>query len=123
MTQKIDINMQWFREVEREKSKILSSDKEPFEILVKVFELCQDEFDVTQIKVKLPKLYEILQEFCIQNPVNDEELRVTSRSLAEFFYAHKNEIRAVDVQLFYALLNFMNWLKSKNVHIDIIYRT
>ena len=115
MTRKIDINMEWVREVEQEKNERLSSDREPLEILVKVFEICQDEFDVTQIKVKLPKLYEVLQEFCTHVPVNDEELREKSRCLTKFFYAHKNEIRAVDVQLFYALLNFMDLLKSKKM--------
>ena len=113
-----DIN--WVRYVENEKNRILASRKSPLQILVGVFELCQDDFDVTMLKEKQPQLYQILQEFCSHVPANDQELRVTSRDLVKFFSMHKDEIRECDVYLYYALLNFIDMLKFKRMYFAIL---
>lgn len=111
----------WIDEVQHERETILVSSRNPIQILVDVFELCKDEFDITMVKEQQPELYQILKEFCSNVPKNDNELRENSRDLARFFYNHdRREIRKCDIQLYYAILNFIDYLKTQKMHLDLI---
>lgn len=116
----MDFERDWIEEVRNERNRILESNKSPLEILVGVFELCENEFDITMLKKRQPQLYQILQEFCSHVPATDEELRDNSRNLAKFFNLHKDEIRDCDIQLYYALLNFIDMLKKKKMYLIIL---
>lgn len=105
----------WTLEVLEERRKILTYNKSALNILVELFKLYEDEFDVLLLKEKQPQLYTILQEFCSDIPSTDEELRERSKDLVKFFEKHKIEIRQCDVELFYALLNFKDMLISKRI--------
>lgn len=114
---KMDIN--WVREVIRERRRILVTNKTPLQILTEMFELYQDEFDVTSLKSKQPELYNILQEFCLHVPTSDEQLCSSSYDLVKFFMAHQDEIREGDIDLYYALLGFVDMLKTKRIFYTI----
>lgn len=113
----------WVREVLRARRSILVSKRDPLKLLTDLFELYEDDFDVTYLHSKQPQFYQILQEFCAHIPTNYEELKKNSRDLAKFFNEHKNEIRDCDVELYYALLNFMDMLIQKHIYFDIIRET
>ena len=118
---KFGIDKEWIRDVQDAKTAILAdSEKTPTQILVEVFEMCQDEFDVTMIEVKQPELYQILKKFCSNVPSNDHQLRDTSRDLARFFYKHFNEIRETDTTLYYAVSNFIDMLKTKRIYLAMV---
>lgn len=111
---------EWIDEVQKKKQGILAtanSNRSPIEILHEVFKLCQGDFDTRMLEEEQPDLYQILSNFFNSIPQNyqelnaDKEIKAKSRDLVEFFSNHKQEIRAHDVQLFYAILNFVDFLK------------
>ncbi len=115
---KLDYN--WIQYFKNEKQRILASNKPPIEILKHIFELCKDDFDTNNVKEKLPQLYLILEEFFSNIPITDEQLKNSSKELARFFNSNKDEIRKCDVQLYYALLNFIDMLKVKKIYFNLI---
>lgn len=115
----------WEDEVISMKQEILTSKKKPIEILCEVFEYCQGEYDIWENNTKLSYLYDLLQEFTNNVPENNIELIKSSRKLIKLWMNEesKEEIRKGDIQLFYAILGFIDFLKSNEIYFDIIFST
>lgn len=114
---------EWFYEVQKARISILSSKREPTKLLTDLFELYQDDFDVGNLKGTQPEFYQMLQQFCSNPPETYEQLRERSGNLVRFFEKHRDEIRQADVNLYYALLNFIDMLKCKHIYFDLIKET
>lgn len=110
----------WINFVIDEKRHILSKinlQKEPIHILMKLFELCMDNFDNLSLEEKHKDLYECLLTLYLENekkPLIDslEENFSTISNLVEIFEAYKEEIKSTDCELYYGLLNFVDMLKT-----------
>ena len=107
---------EWRAMVQNARCGILASKRDPIKLLVDIFELYKDDFDINKLETKEPELYQHLNEFCSHAPCNISELKSASMNLAKYFTEHQNEIRSHDVQLYYALLNFMDFLKQKHIY-------
>lgn len=116
---------EFMRYVTSEKRNILVhvSKKDPCEILMEIFELCIDNFDGLNLQGRQPELYNCLMQLYNSNqkkPLIDslEENIHNIYSLLDIFSEHKDKIKSVDPELYYALLNFIDMLKgSKGKHI------
>lgn len=109
--------LEWINLVIHEKRKILSLEEDPIQILLKIFDLCIDNFDSLYLETKHKDLYECLLTLYLKNkekPLIDslEENISIIRSLIELFRAYQEEIRHDDCELYYALLLFIDMLKS-----------
>ena len=107
----------WINLVIDEKRNILSLEKDPIKMLMKIFELCIDNFDKLSLKEKHKDLYECLLTLYLENEkkplINSlEENFSTISTLVEIFEAYKEEIKSTDCELYYALLNFIDMLKT-----------
>lgn len=97
--------------------------KNPCEMLMEIFELCIDNFDGLNLQERQPELYNCLMQLYNSNqkkPLLDslEENIHNIYSLLDIFSEHKDKIKSVDTQLYYALLNFIDMLKgAKGKHI------
>lgn len=106
---------QWKRLVNDEKQRILTIESDPVRILMQVFELCIDNFDCNNLATKQPILYKSLLTLYESNKREPLLLEQNASSLSELLYAfnaYKEEIRFTDIQLFYALLRFIDMLKT-----------
>ena len=109
---------EWVRQVIAARRSVLSSSyRKPLKLLTDLFELYQGDFDVTNFEASQPELYRLLEEFCNNVPKTTPELRERSEKLVRFFNDHKEEIRHFDVEIYYALLNFVDMLKCKNIYV------
>lgn len=121
MTFNEKMDPEWVRQVKTARRSILSSYyRKPLKLLTDLFELYQGDFDVTNFEATQPELYGILEQFCSDVPKNTTELRERSEKLVRFFNDHKEEIRHFDIEIYYALLNFVDMLKCKNIYFDFI---
>lgn len=107
-----------------EKSAILcDSRRNPCQILIDVFDLCINNFDCLDLQEKQPELYDCLMQLYNSNqkkPLIDslEENFSNICSLLSIFSTHKDEIMKADSSIYYALLNFIDMLKTdKGKHI------
>lgn len=97
--------------------------KNPCEIPMEIFELCIDNLDCLNLQERLPELYDCLMQLYNSNqkkPLMDslEENIPNIYSLLDIFSKHKDKIKSVDSDLYYALLNFIDMLKgAKGKHI------
>lgn len=102
---------------------LVDSRRNPCEILMDVFDLCIDNFDNLNLRGSLPELYDCLMQLYNSNqkkPLMDslEENISNIYSLLDIFSEHKDKIKSVDPELYYALLNFIDMLKgAKGKHI------
>lgn len=117
--------MEWITEVTCAKNDILSSREKqnnPALILREVFELCQGDFDVNQMEQKYPEYYRILKHLCAEELETEEEIFSNSKELIRFFDKNKGEMRSADILLYYAVQNFIDMLKCKNMarYFDIL---
>jgi len=109
--------------VEEQRRILASTKKDPIEILLTVFNLFDESFD---LKVLFDiNLYHCLQTLSTANnetPISSslDENYNTIRDLVIVFEKHKNTIREFSVELYYALLNFMDLLKQKNIWMQIM---
>lgn len=119
MTFNEKMDPEWVRQVKAARRSILSSSyRNPLKLLTDLFELYQDDFDVTNFEVSQPELYTILEQFCSNVPQNTNELREHSEKLVRFFNEHKEEIRHFDVEIYYALLNFVDMLLCNHIYFN-----
>lgn len=115
--------------VNHEKINILSDvRKNPCEIIIDVFDLCIDNFDGLNLEENQPELYSCLMQLYNANrekPLScslNENISII-HTLIEIFIAHKERIIRIDCQLYYALLNFVDFLKThdgKHLYFDIV---
>lgn len=106
---------QWKRLVNDEKQRILTIESDSVQILMQVFDLCIDNFDCNNLATKQPILYKSLLTLYESNKREPLLLEQNASSLSELLYAfnaYKEEIRFTDIQLFYALLRFIDMLKT-----------
>lgn len=102
---------------------LVDSKRDPCQILIDVFDLCIDNFDRLDLQEKQSELYDCLMQLYNSNqkkPLMDslEENISNIYSLLDIFSEHKDKIKSVDPELYYALLNFIDMLKgSKGKHI------
>lgn len=113
-------SVEWEREVIRERQSLICSKRTPVEMLVALFKLYEDDFDVNHLEQTLPELYSILKTFCNTPPVSYDEIIISSVPLVKYFYEHQETVRSTDVILFYAILNFIDMLKQKHIYFQII---
>lgn len=112
---------EWILMVIDEQNRILASKrKEPIQILLEVFELFDENFDLTIIKEI--KLYDCLLDIREKHkttpfvkPFNHHYS--TLFNLVRIFQNNKKEIRKFSIELFYALLNFIDALKIDGIYI------
>ncbi|MCI9178296.1 MAG: hypothetical protein HFJ28_07140 [Clostridia bacterium] len=88
--------------------------------MIVIFDLCIDNFDGLNLEENHPKLYSCLKQLHSANkkkPLIDslKENSSTIHALKEIFATYKGELRVRDCQLYYALLNFMDFLKTHKV--------
>ena len=103
--------VQWSAYVREEKTNFLIKNIPRIQILLEVFELCKDNFDLNDLRNKEEQLYDILQQMN-ENYTGSGEIRPDlSHRLWEIFEIRKQQIEKVDVQLYYALLGFIDTLK------------
>ena len=101
-------------EVREEKRKILdrsfAKGQTRISILIEVFNLCIDNLDKNNLEDKLPSLYaELLR---IYNLYNDDALTIEDKKqLWAVFDMYKESLRIIDINLYYALLGFVDTLK------------
>ncbi len=101
-----------------EKRDILAdSRRNPCQILMDVFDLCIDNFDYLDLQKNQPELYGCLMQLYDSNkkkPLIDslEENFPNICSLLKIFSTHKDEIEKVDSSIYYALLGFIDLLKT-----------
>ena len=94
------------------------------EILVEVFELFDESFELTEL-IDI-NLFDCLKNLSASNkfsPIENslEENYTTIYELVHIFQNNKERIRNFSVELYYALLNFIDLLKVKNLYMRIIY--
>lgn len=115
--------------VNHEKMCILSNTrKNPCQILIDVFDLCIDNFDGLDLEKQQPELYDCLMQLYNANQKKAlmdslEENITTIYTVVELFLTHDKEIRSIDCQLYYALLNFIDMLKTvkgKHIYFNIV---
>lgn len=112
---------EWILMVINEQNRILASRrKTPIQILIEVFELFDDNFDLTFIKEI--KLYDCIIELCEINKISPLIRPFNHHypilfNLVKIFQKNKKEIRNFSVELFYALLNFVDMLKIDGIYI------
>ncbi len=112
---------EWILMVINEQNQVLASKrKTPVQILIEVFELFDESFDLSFIKEI--KLYDCLLEICEKNKVTPFVRPFTHNystlfNLVRIFNNNKKEIRNFSVELFYALLNFIDALKIDGIYI------
>ena len=116
-------NNEWTTLVKQARNSILISKRDPVKLLTDLFELYKDDFDVTNFEAKQPLLYKILQTFCSNPPETNTELVQHSGELVKFFKSNQAEIRRADIDMYYALLNFIDFLKSKHIYFTILNHT
>lgn len=123
---KILEEMEWECLVTHEKRDILVDPKihhDPIQILMKIFDLCIDGFDNIPLEEKHTDLYQCLLTLYHANnekPLIDslEENTPNILRLIKIFSREKEEIKRIDSALYYALLGFMDFLKtSKGKHL------
>ena len=105
----------WENEVISMKEEILTSrSKNSIQILWEVFEYCQGEYDVLGNNEKLFDIYTLLKELTNDVPESNIELCKRSKKLLKVWQDEKKkeEIRKKDVQLYYALLRYVDYIKS-----------
>lgn len=115
--------LEWICEVTHAKRELLvrsKGGKDSIATLFKVFELCQDEFDVNQMEEESPEYYRILKELTQKKIKTEDELKNASRDLVVYVYRHCEEIKKQDVDLYYAVLNFIFYLKKKMLYSKIL---
>ena len=111
---------EWIGIVITEQREILASrSKNPIEILVGVFELFDENFDMS--KIKEIQLYDYLN-YIYENNKNDtifsnlyEHFSVLEK-LTLCFQNNKELIRSFSTELYYALLNFFDFLKKDGIY-------
>ena len=110
--------IQWLCYVSAEKNTILSKgSKKPIATLLKVFELCMDNFDGLCLDEKQPVLYQCLLTLYHENEKEPlihtlEEHFSTISTLVETFRQQQDALQFQDVTLYYAILNFIDLLKT-----------
>lgn len=105
----------WENEVISMKEEILASrSKNSIQVLWEVFEYCQGEYDIFGNNEKLFDIYTLLKELTNDVPKSNIELRKRSKKLLKVWQDEKKkeEIRKKDVQLYYALLRYVDHIKS-----------
>lgn len=90
----------------------------PCQILMNIFELFIDNFDGTDLETRQKELYDCLMTLYQANqkkPLMNslEENFSAISSLIVIFRANKKEIENSDTELYYALLNFIDMLKTR----------
>lgn len=111
--------IQWLCYVSAEKNAILSKgSQDPISTLLKVFELCMDNFDGLCLDEKQPVLYQCLLTLYHENEKEPlihtlEEHFSTISTLVETFRQQQNVLQFQDVSLYYAILNFIDFLKTR----------
>ena len=123
MTPEEKNSKEWLLIVKQTRSSVLVSKRAPVKLLIDLFELYKGDFDVTNFEARQPKLYKMLQEFCNNIPETNEELIKHSGELVRFFVSNQEDIRKSDIDIYYALLNFTDLLKSKYIYFTIINQT
>lgn len=102
---------------------LVDSKRDPCQILIDVFDLCIDNFDRLDLQEKQSELYDCLMQLYNSNQkkllMDSLEENISNiYSLLDIFSEHKDKIKSVDPELYYALLNFIDMLKgSKGKHI------
>ena len=109
---------EWKVLVANEKRNILARKLTPIQILMNVFELCMDNFDGNNLSIKFPVLYECLATLYKNNKETPlsyslEENFLTISQLINTFEYNKITVKSVDCELFYAVLNFIDMLKTE----------
>lgn len=109
---------QWKNLIYEEKRKISAIENNPTQVLMKIFELCIDNFDNNDLANKQPVLYKNLLNLYDSNnkvpileALNENISSITQ--IVHIFNSNKEEIRYTDIQLFYALLYFIDTLKTQ----------
>ena len=108
----------WEEEVISMKEEILASrSKNPIQVLWEVFEYSQGEYDIYGNNEKLFDLYTLLRELTIDIPTSRVELIRRSKKLQKLWQDEKKkeEIRKKDIQLYYALLRYVDYIKSLKI--------
>lgn len=113
-------SIEWTLTVLDARQGILNSKREPTKMLIDLFELYEGDFDVSNLEQRVPELYKILKTFCVIPLASDDELITNSAKLVKYFDRYRESIRHDDIHLFYALLNFKDMLKQKNIYFKII---
>lgn len=118
-------NLEWTTLVIHEQRRIMASTKKnSIEILMGVFELFDESFNLNFIiEIGLYDCLKTLYKSHKRNPLDNtfKGNYNTIYKMAHLFNAYKNEIREFSVELFYALLDFMDFLKQKNMYLQILF--
>ena len=105
----------WEEEVISMKEEILASrSKNSIQVLWELFVYCQGEYDVLGNNERLFDIYELLKELTNDIPESNVELCKRSKKLLKVWQddKKKEEIRKKDVQLYYALLRYVDHIKA-----------
>ena len=111
---------EWISIVITEQREILASrSKDPVEILIGVFELFDENFNMS--KIKEIKLYDYLIHLCEANKNKSlvsclQEYFSLLEKLTICFQNNKETIRTFSTELYYALLNFIDLLKRNGIY-------
>lgn len=118
-------NFEWTALVINEQRLVMaSSKKSSIEILMEVFELFDESFNLNFIiEIGLYDCLNTLYKTYKRKPLEDtfKENYNTIYKLVHIFEAYKKEIRKFSVELYYALLDFMDYLKQKNMYLKILF--
>ena len=118
-------DFEWTALVINEQRQIMaSSKKSSIEILMEVFELFDESFNLTRLmEIGLYDCLNTLYKAHKSKPLDDsfKENYNTIYKMVHIFEAYKTEIREFSVELYYALLDFMDFLKQKNMYLKIIF--
>lgn len=118
-------NLEWTTLVIHEQRRIMASTKKnSIEILMGVFELFDESFNLNFImEIGLYDCLKTLYKAHKRKPLDNtfKGNYNTIYKLVHLFNAYKNEIREFSVELFYALLDFMDFLKQKNMYLQILF--
>lgn len=117
--------MEWMCEVVHARRDIMSARKyynNPILMFRKVFEICQGDYDVTQIKENYLEYYQILEELSQKELENEEKICENFRDFVKFFNNNQAKIRECDVDLYYVVLDLVFMLKDKGLYFEILYQ-
>ena len=118
-------NSEWTTLVINEQRQIMaSSQKDSIDILMEIFELFDESFNLNFImEIGLYDCLNTLYKAHKRKPLdnNFKENYNAIYRLIHIFEAYKKEIREFSVELYYALLDFMDFLKQKNMYLKILF--
>lgn len=110
---------EWRMLVEDEKKSIMVKKADrPVECLMEMFYWSRENQDGRNLEEKFPALYKELNILYIQNekkPLIEtlQEYLENLQGIIDFFNSNKEELKKWDIPLYYAILNFMDFLKTR----------